>query len=386
NMDGHIDIVAANSTADFQGGIQVWLGNGGGEWQFEAGPTITGKYMDAVVADFNGDGRPDIAGAGWGTYGSLRVWLGEGSGGWKATEVVGKGSFYRLTPGDINGDGLLDIITGTYRKGVSVFAGDGQGNFSEITGPDQVPVPVKRPGSDAGSTFDRMNRAYSYWQALPIDLQKDGRMGILAGSPEDKGIKLWELLNDGRWIQADTALPETGTVYDIATADIDKDGYEEILAAGFGDGIKAWSTRGGKITAKEIHTRGTYELAAKTPVAEHTTENQVFVVVNDEPQYKIGPQDVLEIINWQGVEAKKEEVRVTADGKISIGFIDDLAVAGLTERQLDEKITVLMGRYIKNPSIDVRVKEYKSHSVMILGAIQTSTNRGPGRYNLSGRT
>ncbi|MCP3956022.1 MAG: VCBS repeat-containing protein, partial [Desulfobacterales bacterium] len=47
NMDGHIDIVAANSTADFQGGIQVWLGNGGGEWQFEAGPTITGKYMDA---------------------------------------------------------------------------------------------------------------------------------------------------------------------------------------------------------------------------------------------------------------------------------------------------------------------------------------------------
>jgi len=67
NMDGHMDIIAANSTTDFHGGIQLWLGNGRGKWKFEAGPTITGKYMDAIVADFNGDSRLDIAGAGPGT-------------------------------------------------------------------------------------------------------------------------------------------------------------------------------------------------------------------------------------------------------------------------------------------------------------------------------
>jgi polysaccharide export outer membrane protein len=386
DMDGHMDIIAANSTTDFHGGIQLWLGNGRGGWNFEAGPTITGKYMDAVVADFNGDGRPDIAGAGWGTYGSLRVWLGDGSGGWKATEVISKGSFYRLAPGDINGDGHLDIIAGTYRNGVRVFTGDGRGGFMEMAGPDHDPVTMKGPGSDAGITFDKMRKANSYWQAVPFDLDGDGNMEIFAGSPEGKGMKLWKLSSSGAWKEIDAQLPATGTFYDLVVADIDKDGYEEICAASYGEGIKIWSTRHGKITAKEIRTREEIGVAVKKPTLEQVQENEVFVMVDGKPEYKIGPLDTLEITNWQGVEAKKEEVRVTADGKISIGFIDDLEAAGLTERQLDEKITRLLGRYIKNPSIDVRVKTYRSHSVMVLGAIIPSDRGGPGRYPLSGRT
>ncbi len=386
NLDGHIDIVAANSTADFQGGIQVWLGNGEGGWRFGAGPTITGKYMDAVVADFNGDGRLDLAGAGWGTYGALRVWLGEGTGGWRATNIISKGSFYKMSPGDINGDGHLDIVAGTYRKGVKIFLGDGRGGFSDMPGPDQVPIAMQKPGTNDGISFDRLSKANSYWQALPIDLSSDGHVEIIAGSPEGNGMQLWQLSTGGGWDKIDAPLPETGTIYDLVTVDIDADGYEEILAAGFGDGIKVWSTRNGKIASKEIRTQGTYRSTVQKPVTEHADENQVFVTVDGEPQYKIGPKDVLEITIWQGAEAKKEEVQVTSDGKISFGFIEDLDVAGLTERQLDDKVTILMGRYIKNPSIDVRVKEFKSYSVMVLGAIQASTNRGPGRYNLSGRT
>jgi len=386
NLDGHLDIIAANSTTDFHAGIQIWMGNGRGEWKFEAGPTITGKYMDAIVADFNDDGRPDIAGAGWGTYGSLRVWLGEGTGGWKATEIISKGSYYRLAPGDINGDGHLDIIAGTYRSGVRIFAGDGRGGFAEIAGPDHAAITVKGASRDVGITFDKMQKANSYWHCLPLDMNGDGRLEILAGSPEDKGLSHWKLSANGNWTKLATALPATGTFYDLAMEDVDKDGHLEILAAGYGNGIRIWSIRDGQLATKAIRTRGSYRLAADQPVKEHASENQVFVIVDGEPQYKIGPNDVLEITNWQGVVAKKEEVQVTADGKISIGFIDDLYVAGLTERQLDDKITDLMGRYIKNPSFDVRVKVYKSHSVMVLGAIQTAANKGPGRYHLSGRT
>ena len=46
-----MDVIAANSTEDKHAGIQVWLGNGNGEWAVESGPTTLGRYMDVAVAD-----------------------------------------------------------------------------------------------------------------------------------------------------------------------------------------------------------------------------------------------------------------------------------------------------------------------------------------------
>jgi len=343
--------------------------------------------MDAVVADFNEDGQLDIAGAGWGTYGALRVWLGEGTGGWQPTEIVAKGSFYRLTPADINRDGHLDIIAGTYRNGVRIFLGDGRGTFQENSGPGQIPETQVGSGTYEGVSFDKMTKANSYWQALLLDLSGDGSMELIAGSPEDKGLHLWQLSSGNEWVKEAAALPETGTFYDLVAADTDGDGYEEILAASYGEGIKVWDTHDGRLAAKQVRMRGRYRLAAEKPVEEHVTENQVFVMMDGEPQYKIGPRDVLEITHWQGVEGKKEEIQVTADGKISFGFVDDLYVAGLTERQLDRKITTLMARYIKNPSVSIRVKEYRSHHVLVLGAVERRGRTGEeGKIYLTGRT
>ena len=61
NGDGHMDIIAANSTADVTAGIQVWLGNGKGGWIRESGPTTTGRYMGVAQADLNKDGRISTA-------------------------------------------------------------------------------------------------------------------------------------------------------------------------------------------------------------------------------------------------------------------------------------------------------------------------------------
>jgi hypothetical protein len=75
NGDGHMDIIAANTTSEAQGGIQVWLGDGKGGWLGESGPTVTGMYMDVAIVDLNGDAALDLIGAGWGTHGALRVWF-----------------------------------------------------------------------------------------------------------------------------------------------------------------------------------------------------------------------------------------------------------------------------------------------------------------------
>jgi outer membrane lipoprotein SlyB len=129
NGDGHMDIIAANSTEDSNAGVQVWLGNGKGGWLAESGPTTLGRYMDVAVADLNKDGLPDLIGAGWGISGALRVWLGDGSGRWYSISPLNKGSYYGASVGDLDSDGNLDILTATHKGGIQLYIGDGQGNF-----------------------------------------------------------------------------------------------------------------------------------------------------------------------------------------------------------------------------------------------------------------
>jgi polysaccharide export outer membrane protein len=127
-------------------------------------------------------------------------------------------------------------------------------------------------------------------------------------------------------------------------------------------------------------------------------ENDVFVVIDGRPQYKIGPEDVLEISLWEGIEEKKYTVQVRPDGMISFTFFQDLYISGLTVSELDDLLTRRLGRFIRQPQVAVRVKEYNSKYVSLLGAISTTagvivgpgTSRGsrsgPGNYFLTGKT
>jgi protein involved in polysaccharide export with SLBB domain len=97
---------------------------------------------------------------------------------------------------------------------------------------------------------------------------------------------------------------------------------------------------------------------------------------------------VLEITSWEGSTSKKEEIVVRQDGKISFSFVEDLPVSGLTASQLDERLTQKLRRYLRQPRVDVVVKEYNSKNVTLLGAVayRNSKGTGPGRYRLSGKT
>src|SRR5579859_4052966 len=64
---------------------------------------------------------------------------------------------------------------------------------------------------------------------------------------------------------------------------------------------------------------------AAKPVAPATSSP---VAAND-PDYKIGPQDVLTINVWKEPDVSRE-VPVRPDGKISLPLLNDVAAAGLT--------------------------------------------------------
>ena len=366
NGDGHMDIIAANSTSDTQGGIQVWLGDGKGTWPLESGPTVTGTFMDVALADFDQDGFLDLAGSGWGSYGALKIWFGDGTGGWSSTLPLSTGSFYGLSVGDVNADGNMDILAGSHRKGVQIFIGDGGGDF-------------------VGTASLEEND--SFWQALSVDLNGDGLMDLLAGSVNSKGIKAWKNSGADSWTPIQGRFPSKGIFYGMETADLDQDGLDDICAASFGEGIKIWLGKEKDAGSSRIRQAQKVSAPEISAISAEFEDNNVFLTVSGLPEYRIGPGDVIEITLWKGPAATRELITVKPSGKISFNMVDNLYINGFTASQVDDQITGNIAKYIRNPRVDVIVKEYKSKFVTVLGPGAGWGNRAAGGKNyLTGRT
>ena len=63
---------------------------------------------------------------------------------------------------------------------------------------------------------------------------------------------------------------------------------------------------------------------------------------------------------------------VDADGTIMLPYISRVAAAGLTQRQLQEKIrNALSPDIIKNPQVRVEIEKFKSQSVIVAGEVRS---------------
>ncbi len=388
NSDGHMDIIAANSTEDKKAGVQVWLGDGRGDWVVETGPTTLGRYIGVAVADVNKDGFPDLIGAGWGLHGSLRVWLGDGTGRWLSTEPLDDGNFYGVNVGDINSDGNLDILAATFQAGVQTFLGDGNGNFTYVVGPVKDVRRRKRSDTTTGKQKMPFPEKPSFWYVVPVDLDGDTFVDLVAGSLDSKG--LIALRNKGNlgWELFKGKFPAEGNYYGLALADLNADGHAEICAANYGEGIQILPANSGPVVRTrnmEIQQLASVDRLAALAVP---NENEVFKTTNGYVEYKIGPGDILEINYWEGTKATKEEIQVRPDGKISFRFVEDFPVDGLTAIELDQQLTKRLKSYIRKPKIDVVIKEHISKTITLLGAIafRNTAGTGPGEYRLTGKT
>jgi polysaccharide export outer membrane protein len=93
-------------------------------------------------------------------------------------------------------------------------------------------------------------------------------------------------------------------------------------------------------------------------------------------EYILGPEDTVEVSVF-GQEDLKMEVSVSSTGRLPYYLIGDVQAAGLTQFQLRDKIQTELRRYIKDPKVVVRITEYKSHKVFILGQV-----KNPGVYRM----
>lgn len=97
--------------------------------------------------------------------------------------------------------------------------------------------------------------------------------------------------------------------------------------------------------------------------------------------YRIGPQDVLEVAVF-GVTDLSRTVRVGGDGGISLPLIGRVQAGGRTTQELQDEIAGdLSKNYLQNPQVSVFVKDFASQQVTIEGSVGK-----PGIYPVMGDT
>lgn len=123
NHDGVLDL-AANVFNIAVNHLEVFLGNGDGSFRDFQSISVT-VFSGLVTADFNGDGNVDLAFREDGAKG-LGVTLGDGTGAFDAPVFTpvphGEIGSISLGAGDLNGDGTIDVASGSFQSSrVTIF-------------------------------------------------------------------------------------------------------------------------------------------------------------------------------------------------------------------------------------------------------------------------
>ena len=137
NGDGRLDLAIADATgySDFlkpssaANSFEVLLGNGDGTFEQGGGTAIGGGFAKAISADFTGDGNLDLATYNYATN-EVSILLGNGGGGFQLSSQFASG--LPMVADDFNGDGRIDLAAAA-SNGVAILLGNGDGTFQTAT-------------------------------------------------------------------------------------------------------------------------------------------------------------------------------------------------------------------------------------------------------------
>jgi hypothetical protein len=281
NGDGHDDLVVARTT------LEIWLGDGTGAFSRSYQSPEDAGRQPAPPADFDGDGNLDAA---WiDPAGNVVVRTGDGAGHLGSTAwsppadpapPSGPDNPMWMTAADFNGDGRADLAVAyagnTFHGGVRVFLGQSNGTFADglryvfptstiVFGIDWADVdddgardlvlatsdhglmvargqltggvPNGAFADPAGSDTGSVRRLYT------DDFDGDGFVDDVVYA---RDASLFERTGSATGLGTETpvdTLPGP-SVRQLIAADLDDDGFLDVAAVGFGDVVRVLSGTG----------------------------------------------------------------------------------------------------------------------------------------------
>ena len=202
-----------------------------------------------AIADVNGDGFLDIA-VNPRLEKGARVFLGNGRGVWQdssrglaSRRSCGGGVQF----GDVNKDGILDLVVADHCEGVYVYLGDGKGNWRAVT------EGLTSEFSTGAKAKERDQEAFKGAEAVDIgDVNGDGFMDMVVSSSDQGGLtvylgdgtgKNWKEVKHSGLPSGDEADPGDvyfgGWAFDLRLLDMNGDGCLDVVASYY-TGPRVW--------------------------------------------------------------------------------------------------------------------------------------------------
>jgi hypothetical protein len=247
NGDGKVDLAVATDSG--ASGFSIFLGNGDGTFQAAIGYGVLGSVTNSIAtADFNGDGKADLAVANGGSSvigpvpsNYVSVVLGNGDGTFRTAVnyfTVGNEPS-SIAIADLNGDGKADLAVADGLGTVDVLIGNGDGTF-------QTSAAYDCTVANAGSVCEPKGLAIA-------DFNHDGKADIAvanAGPAELGPTAPWSnvsiLLGNGdgtfpdpvNYAAGSGPISQNAGAYSpqsIVTADFNGDGNADLAVANYSD-------------------------------------------------------------------------------------------------------------------------------------------------------